>query len=60
MKKCTQLLVFLFFETALQAQVGINTTTPDPSSVLDVSGFDKGILIPRIALTGSLDTTTIL
>ncbi|WP_185286029.1 tail fiber domain-containing protein [Chryseobacterium indologenes] len=59
MKKCTQLLVFLFFETALQAQVGINTTTPDPSSVLDVSGFDKGILIPRIALTGSLDTTTI-
>lgn len=59
MKKCTLLLLFLFFENTFHAQVGINTTTPNPSSVLEVVGYDKGVLIPRIALTGSLDTTTI-
>ncbi|AZA76524.1 hypothetical protein EG347_02780 [Chryseobacterium sp. G0186] len=59
MKKCT-LLLFLFFETNFQAQVGINTTTPNPSSVLEiVGGGNKGLLIPRIALTGSSDTVTI-
>lgn len=59
MKKCTLLLLFLFFENTFQAQVGINTTTPNSSSILEVVGSDKGILIPRIALTGSSDTTTI-
>lgn len=59
MKKCTLLLLLLFFENNLQAQIGINTVTPNPSSVLDVVGSNKGILIPRIALTGNSDTTTI-
>ncbi|UHO40278.1 tail fiber domain-containing protein [Chryseobacterium capnotolerans] len=59
MKKCTLLLLFLFFENTFQAQVGINTIDPNPSSVLDVVGSDKGILIPRIALTGSSDTMTV-
>lgn len=30
------------------AQFGIGTNTPDPSSVLDISSSDKGILIPRM------------
>ncbi|PWN71431.1 hypothetical protein C1631_002050 [Chryseobacterium phosphatilyticum] len=59
MKKCTLLLLFLFFENNFQAQVGINTTTPDPSSTLDIAGFNKGLLIPRVPLTGSSDTATI-
>ncbi|MFP3831316.1 hypothetical protein [Chryseobacterium sp. SIMBA_028] len=59
MKKCTLLLLFLLFENNFQAQVGINTTTPDPSSVLEVAGSNKGLLIPRIALTGSSDTVTV-
>lgn len=59
MKKCTLLLLFLFFENNLQAQVGINTTTPDPSSTLDIAGSNKGLLIPRVPLTGSSDTATI-
>ncbi|AZB11446.1 hypothetical protein EG344_22720 [Chryseobacterium sp. G0162] len=59
MKKCTLLLLLLFFENNLQAQIGINTVTPNPSSVLDAVGSNKGILIPRIALTGNSDTTTI-
>lgn len=33
-----------------QAQVGINTTTPDPSAILDIMATDKGILIPRVSL----------
>lgn len=32
----------------LNAQVGINTTTPDPSSMLDVTSTDKGFLVPRM------------
>ncbi|UKB77665.1 hypothetical protein [Chryseobacterium sp. MEBOG07] len=41
------------------SQVGINTITPDPSSILDIKSTNKGILIPRVALTGKTDVTTI-
>lgn len=30
------------------AQVGIGTSTPDASSVLEISSTDKGLLIPRV------------
>ena len=30
------------------SQVGIGTTTPDPSAVLDINSTDKGILAPRL------------
>lgn len=33
------------------AQVGIGTTTPDASSILDVESSDKGVLIPRLNTT---------
>ncbi|MEI6766662.1 MAG: DUF1566 domain-containing protein [Bacteroidota bacterium] len=37
-----------------------NTGAPaDPSSMLDVTGSNKGVLIPRVALADSLDATTI-
>jgi hypothetical protein len=51
--------LFLFSLVGLTAQVGVNTTTPDPSSMLDVTSSDKGILIPRVALSGTTDVTTI-
>ncbi|MFB0924050.1 MAG: hypothetical protein QMB65_02005, partial [Vicingaceae bacterium] len=35
----------------LFAQVGIGTTTPDTSSILDVSSTNKGLLIPRLTTT---------
>jgi hypothetical protein len=44
---------------AVDGMVGIGTETPDASTVLEVAGTDKGVLIPRIALTGTSDTTTI-
>ena len=43
----------------IQAQVGINTTTPDPSALLDIVSDNKGILIPRVSLNGKDDITTI-
>ncbi|MGB1296161.1 MAG: hypothetical protein ACPG6V_11835 [Flavobacteriales bacterium] len=51
--------IFIGFETELCAQIGIGTTSPHASSKLDVSASDKGLLIPRVALTGSDDVTTI-
>jgi len=39
----------LFFFVGLQAQVGIGTTNPDASSILDVSSAGKGVLLPRMA-----------
>jgi len=39
------------------AQVGIGTVDPHPSSILDISATDKGILIPRIDL-GNLTTSS--
>lgn len=44
--------VLLLTPLVLQAQnknVGIGTTNPDPSAVLDVTATDKGVLIPRMS-----------
>lgn len=44
-----QLLSLIFFVSfAGIAQVGIGTTTPDPSAALDISAADKGFLMPRM------------
>jgi len=40
-------------------QVGVGTASPDPSSVLDVTSANGGMLVPRISLTGISDVTTI-
>ena len=48
------LLLFVYYP---QAQVGIGTTNPDSSSVLDIQSDDKGVLIPRIALNDISQTS---
>ncbi|HCQ29376.1 MAG TPA: hypothetical protein DIU39_03755, partial [Flavobacteriales bacterium] len=56
----TTFLILSF--TLIKAQnVGINNAnlTPDPSAGLDVNYTDKGVLIPRVALTGTNDVTTV-
>ena len=45
-----KLLFVLLFPLTIFAQVGINTTTPHASSMLDITTTDKGLLIPRIAI----------
>ena len=44
------LFTLLLLPLILQAQVGINTTTPDASSMLDINATDKGLLIPRVSI----------
>ena len=41
------------------AQVGVGTTNPNASSILDISSVNSGLLIPRIALLSTSDVTTI-
>ncbi|GAL77883.1 hypothetical protein JCM19274_5596 [Algibacter lectus] len=54
------LISLLFFYSICSfSQVGINTVTPDASSIFDVTSSNKGILIPRIALSATTDVTTI-
>lgn len=49
MKKILSLLVILSFTKFVFSQnVGINNPTPDPSSVLDITSNNKGLLIPRL------------
>lgn len=41
------------------SQVGIGTTTPNLSSILELRSGNSGLLIPRISLTSSSDNATI-
>ncbi len=41
------------------SQVGVNTTTPNDAAALDVSSTNKGVLFPRVSLSGTNDNTTI-
>ena len=55
------MLILALFSCNLYSQVGINTSTPDGSSMLDVTATDKGFLPPRVALTNrtmQLNATT--
>ncbi|NQY07188.1 MAG: hypothetical protein HRT68_13615, partial [Flavobacteriaceae bacterium] len=60
MGKIYFLLVTLVGVTISTAQVGIGTTTPAASAMLDVTSTDQGFLMPRVALTSTLDTATIV
>ncbi|WP_326982422.1 hypothetical protein VUJ46_19915 [Chryseobacterium sp. MYb264] len=51
--KNSLMAAFLLAVSFSNAQVGINIANPDPSSILDVSSPNKGILGPRISLTSA-------
>ena len=48
-------ITLLLFASRLYSQVGINTSTPDPSSVLELSSSNKGFLMTRLT-TAQRDT----
>jgi hypothetical protein len=64
MKKILLLCSGLLFGMT-SAQVGIGTSTPQPSSILDVNvnnlpiGKKKGLLLPQVPLTSNIDVATI-
>lgn len=53
MKKNYFSTVLLLFSLSLTAQVGIGTTNPNTSSMLDIESTDKGLLVPRVALVAT-------
>lgn len=48
MKKLPAIFFMMFISFSTIAQVGIGTTNPHDSSLLDVNSNDKGMLIPRV------------
>lgn len=59
MTKKLFLFTFFLISCLIFSQVGINTVTPHPSSVLDLNSDTKGFLVPRLttAAVGNLSTT---
>ncbi|ROI00167.1 hypothetical protein [Chryseobacterium daecheongense] len=59
-----RIINFLFVINALylsaqQGSVGIGTTNPDASAILDVVSSNKGLQLPVVSLTSTTDITTI-
>jgi len=52
------LFAFILADNNAIAQVGVGTTTPDASSMLDIQSSSKGVLIPRMLTTERTAITT--
>lgn len=53
------LILFLITSTVDAQNIGINNPAPDASAVLDISSADKGLLVPRVALSATNLTTPV-
>jgi len=55
------MVVLLCFQriTLAQQNIGIGTTTPNSSALLEVQSTNKGLLIPRVSLLSEVDIVTI-
>lgn len=58
-KKLTYSIILGALGLTASAQVGIGNTSPNPSSQLEITATDKGVLFPRITLRDNTDTSTI-
>ncbi|MBB4805334.1 hypothetical protein HNP38_000606 [Chryseobacterium defluvii] len=57
--KLLSVLLTLILYNHSYSQVGIGTSSPDPSAILEVNSTTKGLLLPRVALNSLTDATTI-
>ncbi|MCF2492403.1 complement C1q domain-containing protein [Dyadobacter chenhuakuii] len=55
----TLLFMSLLWQSANSQSVGINTNSPNASSVLDINSTNKGILLPKVSLQSITDKFTI-
>jgi hypothetical protein len=58
-KLLLSLVLFCAGFSGFAQNVGVGTNTPNASAVLDVSATNRGLLPPRVALTGTTDAITI-
>lgn len=58
MKKCISFLILILFLGYNNAQVGINSTTPNASAIMDVSSTNKGLYIPKYNMTTLTSNTS--
>jgi uncharacterized protein (TIGR02145 family) len=56
MKKLLFIVALIATSFMSYAQVGIGTTTPAPSAILDLTSTDKALLITRVASTAAVTT----
>ena len=47
------------FTAGFSQNIGIGTTNPDPSAVLDIASADKGLLIPRLSLSSQTNPSPV-
>ncbi|WP_370897235.1 hypothetical protein [Chryseobacterium gossypii] len=59
MEKKILCFIISFVMISIGGHVGIGTSSPDPSSILELSSANKALLLPRVSLTSTLDATTI-
>lgn len=52
-------IIFLFFPLMFLSQVGINTSYPDASAMLEINSNSKGVSFPKVNLLSYTDTVTI-
>ncbi len=52
--KLFYIFIIGLFSITASAQVGVGTTNPDLSSILDITSTNKGVLIPRVVLVDVL------
>jgi hypothetical protein len=50
---------FILVTLTTNAQIGIGTSSPSASAKLEIASTSKGLLLPRVALTGTADVATI-
>lgn len=50
MKTFVSILIFVISFESLKAQIGIGTTTPHSSSILEIKDSTRGLLIPRMTM----------
>lgn len=52
-------VILMTFFTNFYAQVGINTSSPYSSAILELSSSNKALLLTRVSLLNTLDNTTV-